>query len=560
MFKLDRTLYRIVCAVALLSVLLAACGPTAAPAEPVAPTEAPPPTQAPTEAPPPTAVPAPTEAPPPTEPPPTPAVETGPKGELVAVRQDEPPTLDWKDITNEPQTWVAWAVMEGLTDLDSRTKEVRPVLAESWEWDGANTWTFKLRQGITFHNGEPFNAEAVVYSWQRVADPEENSQLAQHTQNLEYVKALDEYTVEFKHKTPDPIFDARVRVVRIAAPKYSQEHLDLLSTTLIGTGPYKFVEWVKGQHLKLTANMDYWGDLPAIKDITIVFRAEPSVRAAMVQAGEAQLAWTINPDDIPNVPKAVQYTDLRTIAMQVDCTGQNPALADVRVRQAMLYAVDAKTVMETLFKDVALQVKGNQQVPPATLGYDPNMEYWPFDPEKAKALLAEAEADGVPIDTPISIVERGVGWFPRDNEFAEYVANVWNELGLNVTVDVLESAAWADVLFAIKPEDDHGDLMYMLHSVELMDYSHSADRFLYCGARISLWCDETTDEMLTAAAQLGGEERAKAFQDVAHYLEDKVPFFAWGTMLQTHATATNLVWDPRPDGLGNFWEMSFAEE
>jgi peptide/nickel transport system substrate-binding protein len=225
----------------------------------------------------------------------------------------------------------------------------------------------------------------------------------------------------------------------------------------------------------------------------------------------------------------------------------------------LLYAVDTKTVIDTLFKDVAIQVKGNQQCAPAVLGYDPNMEPWPYDPEKAKELLAEAEADGVPIDTPIKVVERGIGWFPRDNEFAEYVVNVWNELGLNVSLEVLESAAWVDVLFAVAPEETHGDLVMFLHSVELMDYSHSADRFLYCGARISLWCDEQTDEMLTAAAQLTDEERAEAYQEVAHYLEDKVPFLVFGSVIQTHATHPDLQWDPRPDGVGNFWEMSFSE-
>jgi peptide/nickel transport system substrate-binding protein len=376
---------------------------------------------------------------------------------------------------------------------------------------------------------------------------------------LEYVKAIDDYTVEFKTINPDPIFASRAHFVRIADPKFSQENPDLLATTLIGTGPYKFVEWEKGQHFKLTANEEYWGGAPEIKEVTILFREEPTVRAAMVQAGEADLAWTINPEDITSVPKAVQYPDLRTITMRVDATGQNPALADVRVRQALLYAVDTKIVMDTLFKDVAIQVKGNQQCAPAVLGYDPNMEPWPYDPEKAKELLAEAEADGVPIDTPIKVVERGIGWFPRDNEFAEYVVNVWNELGLNASLEVLESAAWVDVLFAVKPEETHGDLVMFLHSVELMDYSHSADRFLYSDARISLWQDEQTDEMLSAAAQLTGEERAKAYREIAHYLEDKVPFLVFGSVIQTHATHPDLQWDPRPDGLGNFWEMSFSE-
>jgi peptide/nickel transport system substrate-binding protein len=481
-----------------------------------------------------------------------------PTGKLVAVRQDEPPTLDWKDTTNEPQTFVTWSVMEGLTNKDPRTGKVNPVLAESWTWDKANTWTFKLRKGVQFHNGEPFNAAAVVYTFQRIAAKDQNAQLAQHLQNMDSVTAPDDYTVVVKTKTPDPMFDSRVQFLKIGAPKFSQASPDKLATTLIGTGPYKFVGWQKGQSIQLTANENYWGDMPKIKGITILFRAEPAVRAAMVRTGEADLAWTINPEDIPNAPKVVQYQDLRTIAVRPDTTGQNPALADVRVRQAMMYAIDMKTATDAMFKNVAVQVKGNQQVAPAVLGYDPNMKPWPYDPDKAKKLLADAKAAGVPINTPMTLYERGVGWFPRDNEFGEYLVNSWNQIGLNVKLVVQDSAAWVTMWGAVGPQDKHGDLLYTLHSVELMDYSHSADRMLYSDARYSTWHDPQTDQMLKAAAQLTGDERAKAYQDIAHYLEDKVPMFVFGSLIQTHGINAKLQWNPRPDGVPTFWEMSFS--
>lgn len=478
--------------------------------------------------------------------------------ELITVRPEEPPSLDWKDLTHEPQIWALYAVIEALTDRDARTQEVRPSLAESWTWDEANTWTFTLRQGVTFHNGEPFNADAVIYTFERIADPAENAQLAQHLQNLESITALDDYTVEIKTVSIDPIFDRRISALRIGPPQFSRENPDQLSTTIIGTGPYKFVEWVKGQHIKLTANTEYWGEQPSIPNVTILVRQDPSVRAAMVQTGEAHLGWAINPEDVAQTERVVQYTDLRTIAMRVDTTGQNPALADVRVRQAMLYAIDLETVANTIFLDIAAPAKGNQQVAPAVLGYDPDMDVWPYDPERARQLIDEAAADGVLVDTPITIVQR-VGQVPRDNELVEYAINAWNEIGLNVNVEVLEAAAWVEVLFAVGEEQEHGDLMFMLHSVELQDYSHSSDRFLDSDANISLWHDEETARLLAVASELRDEERRAAYQEVAHYLEDKVPFFVFGSMVQTHAVSPNLQWEPRPDSIGNFWEMSFVD-
>jgi len=537
MLRPHKSLLLVVSLLVTLSIVVGAC---AAP-----PTPTPAPTLAPTKAPA-------TQAPAPT---PTTVAKPKPTGKLVAVRQEEPPTLDWK-MGSEPQAFCTYAIIEALTRNDFKTGGLEPVLAESWTWDKANTWTFKLRKGVKFHNGEPFNADAVIYTVLRDADP--SSQLTQHLQNMESVKAIDDYTVEFKTKAPDPIFDNRLQQIKIGPPKFSKENENLLATTSIGTGPYKFVEWQKGQFFKMTANEEYWGPMPKIKDITILFRAEPSVRAAMVRTGEADLAWIITPDDVPNMPKTVQYENLTSLIVRIDTTGQNPALADVRVRQAMLYAVDTKTAMETMFKNVAVQAKGNQIVVPGVRGYDPNMKPWPYDPDKAKKLLAEAKAAGVPIETPMTMIERGIGWFPRDNEFAEYLVNSWKKVGLNVKLTVLDSATWMNVHFAIKPEEKHADLSYCLHDNMLMDYSRSADLYLLSYGRASLWKDPKTDEMLKAAAQLPGEERIKAYQEVSKYLEDKVPVFVFGSMIETHAINAKLQWTPRPDRVANFWEMSYS--
>jgi peptide/nickel transport system substrate-binding protein len=543
MLRLRRKLLLTVSVVVALAMVLGACGA---------------PTPGPSLAP--TAIPA-TKAPTPSEmATPTGVSRPQPTGELIAVRQDEPSQLDWKDMVSSGELWTTAGIMETLTDYDFEAGggKLRPVLALSWEWDGDLTWTFMLRQGVKFHNGEPFNAEAVVYSFNRMADPE-TSMLAGRLDNMASITAIDDWTVEIKTKEPDPIFDARLRELPIGPPKWTEENPDLVATILIGTGPYKFVEFKRGEDFKMTANEDYWGELPHIKDITILFRTEPSVRAAMVRAGEAQLAWVIDPEDIPNVPKVVQYPDLTVIMMRVDCTGQNPALADQRVRQAMLYAIDSETVMETVFKDTAIQVKGNQQVPPSVLGYDPTMEPWPYDPDKARRLLSEAQADGVPIDTLMTIYQRGTGWFARDSEFAEYAMNAWREIGLNVNLEVLESAAWVDLLRAVGPEEDHADLQYTTHRLNVLDYSDSANRYLISNGSYSLWRDERTDEMLRAAGKLGGDERVKAYQEVAQYLEEQVPFLVFGNAVETHATSANLQMEVRADGRPGFEKMSFSD-
>lgn len=480
-------------------------------------------------------------------------------GKLVVVRSDEPPTLDWKDITNEPQTFVARSVMEALTVKDPVTLQTSSLLAEDWTWDNENLWTFRLRKGVKFHNGEPFNADCVVYTYERIADPDVKAQLAYHLSNMKSVKAVDEATVEVETVKPDPIFDARAGFIPIAPIKFSQEKPDQLPTTMIGTGPYKLAEFQPGQVLRLEADNEYWGEKASIAEIEILFRDDASVRALMVQTGEADLAWTISPESIESAPAIVQYPGISVVGMRPDTSGANPTLADARIRQAMLYAVDQETLIATMLDGVAERVLGNQPIPPVATGYDPDMEPWPYDLDKARELIAAAKADGVPLDTPITINQRGTGWFPRQSELAEYLTTAWREVGLvNVDIQVLDSQAWVDAHFATGPNEDHADLSYALMSCELMDYTHIADRYLYCDGSVSMFCDPEVDGMIHDAAKLAGEERVEAFQAVSLHLKDIVPLLIFGTMLQTHAIAKNLKWDPRPDGYPNFSQMSFS--
>src|SRR5262249_26312233 len=160
-------------------------------------------------------------------------------------------------------------------------------LATRWERRDPNTWRFYLRQGVKFHDGVPFNAqtaaESINYTWSKANNLRIRSWIGPEF----VVKPVDDYTIDIVTESPDPLIPTRMFFGAIVSPRQFKENLAEFATRPVGTGPYKFVEWVKGQYIKLTANMDWWGRTApdaggalTIKDLTFVTRVEREVRTA----------------------------------------------------------------------------------------------------------------------------------------------------------------------------------------------------------------------------------------------------------------------------------------
>lgn len=179
-----------------------------------------------------------------------------------------------------------------------------PGLATEWSQVNDTTWEFKLREGVKFHNGEDFNADAVKYSIDRVLDPEANSPTYSYIKTVESVEVVDEYTVYVHTTTADPLIPARFcrYPTEIVPPKYTEEvGQQGLSENPIGTGPYKFVSWSKDEQVVLEANEDYWGGAPEIKKVIFRSIPETSTRVSALIAGEIDIAVGVTPDEIERV-------------------------------------------------------------------------------------------------------------------------------------------------------------------------------------------------------------------------------------------------------------------
>ncbi|MCG2767370.1 MAG: ABC transporter substrate-binding protein [Anaerolineae bacterium] len=456
--------------------------------------------------------------------------------------------------TYDPKDQVDWQsglfdVYETLTYLDGETGELLPRLAVSWEQVETTIWRFKLRKGVTFHNGEPFTAEAVRASFERVVQPDAGNKY--YAGSLLEAKPVDDYTVDIITEEPDPIFPRRAIFLFIAAPGWLQTaSADEIAITAVGTGPYKLVEWKKGQYLLMEANENYWGTPARVPQLKIFPRSESSVRASMVATDEADIAYGITYEDADRVPVAVSASNVRVQGLRLNT--KHPVLQDVRVRKAMVLAVDVRAIADTIYLGKVAPANA-QMVNASAVGWNPDLEPYPYDPETAKQLIEEAGAAG----TELTIIGKEGGYFQKDTEQLEAIANMLNAVGLNVKVQLVENTLRRKYLKAGQPDAPQSDLLHVQHGNDLMDASHTFIGYYVCDGGSSQFCDPELDAMVEKAKPLTGETRDKALQDAWTYVYDKYPWIPTINVEFLYATGKDVDWTPRVDGIMYFAEIGF---
>jgi peptide/nickel transport system substrate-binding protein len=522
-------------------ILAVACAPTAsAPtAAPAKPAEAVKPSAAAKPA-------APAAAGAPAAPAASPAVvaQVQPKGAIAIVLESDGDTINPKDGSTDNAYFVMYNVYDQLTtrEWSGGTSKIVGRLAESFEQSTTDpkTWRFKLRQGLKFINGEPINADAVVNIVSYVTNPDKPGLSIDEYGLGGGAKAakVDEYTVDITTSAVDAIYPARAAKMPIPAPKWlATMPNDASITQAVGSGPYQLTEFVKGDHFLLKANPDYWGPKkPTIAEIKILFRNEATVRGSMVQAGEVQLATLLAPEQAKQLPASIIEQTGEAVGIRINM--EHPVLKDLRVRQAINMAFDRKSMIDALYGDVAEPLNG-QLVRKTSMGYNPNLKDYPYDPAKAKQLVQEAGAVGQPIE----LISRN-GIFPRVDEVTELFANQVSQTGLKVTVRSLEVGQWRTVNSSVKPGDVRADLFLSSSSDPVLDSSRTIAQKMRCGGVNSAWCDQEWTAKFNIAQGLSGDARSKAFQELWQIAYDQNVFIPLFGLNFVHGISPKLNWDP----------------
>lgn len=406
-------------------------------------------------------------------------------------------------------------VSETLTELDVRGGTgVQPRLAEKWEQNADGSWRFRLRQGVKFSDGTAFDAKDVKHSFDRIMSDKNTCESRRYFGGMTVTPTVvDDYTVDFKADPVQPILPLLLTLVTIVPEETPLEFV----REPVGTGPYKLTNWTPGQQIVLTSRDDYWGAKPEVTEATYLFRADPAVRAAMVQAGEADLSPSISQVEATNPATDFSYLDSETVYLRVDHNIE--PLNDVRIRRALNLAVDRQAFLGTLLPDSALLATAI--VPPPTLGWNPDVKVPAYDPEAAKKLIEEAKADGVKVDTPITIIARSAN-FPNVTEIMEAIQQQLQEVGFTVELKFVEVAEHEQYYSKPFAEGRGPQLVAAMHDNSKGDPSFSMFFKYATEGTQSGFSDPKVDDLIKRASAAVGDERAKLWSEAIAYLHDEV--------------------------------------
>jgi peptide/nickel transport system substrate-binding protein len=442
--------------------------------------------------------------------------------------------------------------------------KLTPALAIKYENPDPLTWKFELRKGVKFQNGDAFTAADVKFTFERLADPKV-SQFTNVAQSIESIDIIDDYNVVINTKTPVPWFVDNLHQLFIMGKKSTEAASEGdIMTHPNGTGAYKLVEWVKGSHLKLEANPDYWGGAPPIREIEVRPITEASTRFAALASGQADLVSGVPVElyaQVAKNPKLQVITEpsRRCIFLALANSPGTP-MADIRVRQAMYMAINEDEIIKKVMHG---QAAPSAQIPdPPTVGYNPAIKRLHFDPQKAKKLLQEAGyANGFEI-TLSGPNDRYV----QDAAIAQAVAEYLAKVGIKVKLDVKPKS----IFF---PEVNQGKLPFYL--IGWFDGTYDMGRTYFKLAHTrdkehgygelngAAYSDATVDKLLEATAQMGNlAERKKALENLNKVaMEDKILWIPLHYQSNTYAVqkAKNIHFLPRPDAWIVFKEISFKK-
>jgi peptide/nickel transport system substrate-binding protein len=364
-----------------------------------------------------------------------------------------------------------------------------------------------------FHDGSPFNAAAVKRSIERTLNKAiVCGDRAKFYATLSYeVVAEDEHTALFKANMPAPITPMLMSQTVIFGPNEPFDKVVPAGAGPVGTGPYAFDSWQTGQQILLKRFDKYWGAKPPIEGVPYIWREESAVRAAMVELGEADIALTIAEQDARNPKTDFSYLNSETTFLRMDA-GMAP-FNDRRVRLALNYALDRKAMIGTIMPKGAVQA--TQIVMPAIPGHNHEIDkkIIPYDPEKARQLLAEAKADGVPVDTEITFITYP-SHFPNANELMEAFFTNFKAVGFNMKTMTVEPGLYQKWNTKPYPSPRPPTILQSSHDNNFGDPVFSVAGKFSCESATSMFCDPEWDKEVLRVSTLGGDERVKGWQEV----------------------------------------------
>jgi glutathione transport system substrate-binding protein len=462
-------------------------------------------------------------------------------------------TLDPANANDTLSQGAARLMLEGLIGFDKNMKQI-PLLAEKYEAnDKATEFTFHLRQGVKFHDGTPFDAEAVKVNFERIANPANHLKRQSLLAMLDHVEVIDAHTAKCVLKNPFGAFVPTIAhpSLQLLSPAAIKKYGEQIGRHPVGTGPFVFASWTPDT-LKVTANPHYWQKgLPRVKQVVLRSNPEAGARIAMLQSGEAQF---VNPVPAPMVklvagnPKTEMLEAPSIFANYMAMNVNKKPFDDVRVRRALNHAVDQKAFAKIVYSGHAAPLLSAE--PPQVTFYKEQPAY-AYDPAKAKALLAEAgHKDGFSATL----------WGGNSTEAIQamqFLQQQFAAVGVKIAVTPLEGGVLASKIWTVqKPEDSELELYYGRWSSSTGDadwalrplfWSKGFPPHLY---NVGYYSNPDVDKALEGALATADPDKRRAFYEDAQariYQDAAWVFLGIGNTLAGKLKTVNDAW-VLPDG------------
>ena len=438
-------------------------------------------------------------------------------------------------------------IYDRLLDRDAKTLKPKPMLATEWKIVNDTTWEFKLRRGVKFHNGEPFDAQSVKATFDYMLDPANKSHYATpaYWKPVKEVQIVDPYTVRLVTDKPYPsVIDHASLTDLLILPAKALKDLGpaKLAEKPIGTGPFKFVEWRRDDRLVLERNPDYWQGAADVSRVTFRFIPEYSARMAALLSGEIDIMKDVPPHAIDTVEKSGRAKLRATVSSRINylalVTLKPGPMQDVRVRRAMNHAVDVEELIKQVLKGRATRMCG--PLAPTNADYA-SVECYKHDPARAQALFKEAGVDpsklALTLDTPS-------GRYPLDKDVSLAIAAQLSRLGIKTNVVVNE---WGTHLDKIKNRNT-GDMFFLgwgpaLHGQGTIEPLFKAD-----ATYSSYGNNKVIDEKIARAVTLvDAKARTAAYTELQKLVHEEAPWVFLWQQHDLYGVAQTVEWTPRAD-------------
>ena len=450
------------------------------------------------------------------------------------------PTISVNTVISRP---VLENIIEPMVGLDAEGNLVPGVLSFEYSDEG-RVLTLHVREGVTFHSGDPLTADDIIFSHERTA---ERSRIYQsRLRNFDRIERVDDMTVRMIFSSADVTFLPPRNLSIVSKAYYDRVGEDEFVSHPNGTGPYRFVSYTPAQEMILEANPDYWGGEPDVTHLRFVFASEDSTRVAMLRAGEADL--------ILNVPfmerdrlEAEGFTTTQiavTPTVSVQFTLNNPDVPwhDVRVRLAVAHAIDADGIVEGLFHGVPGR---HPRFAPGEIGYDPTLENYSYDPALSRQLLADA---GYPNGFDMPLI-----WWHGENsglrETAEAVALYLEQVGIHTQVSSLDVPDFVGRLRAATATPTTEDWVGITPTpmAEYFDPTIALAFTYWSTSPFSQYRNAEFDALVAQAVQtVDPEARAPLVVEATRILHDDVPQISLWNNMAVYAMRDGVHYNPPP--------------